>query len=98
MADETLRERVGKLEVAIPAIHIQMGVMDERTTTISEKTNGLFRAFYGYDKTPGLLHDVTNLIEKMDDLKKMVWIVIALITSLLIGGLYEVITHVPMAK
>jgi hypothetical protein len=96
VADETLRDRVSKLEASVPAIHTKMGVMDERTSTISTKTDGLFRAFYGYDKTPGLLHDVSNLIEKMDDLKRYIWIVIGLVTTLVIGGLYEILTRVPV--
>lgn len=97
MADETLRERIGKLETDVPLIYKQMGIMDERTNTISTKTDGLFRAFYGYDKIPGLLHDVTNLVEKMDDLKKLVWIVIGIVAAILIGGIYEILIHSTVA-
>jgi hypothetical protein len=93
MAEDTLRDRVGKLEADVPLIHKQMGIMDERTSTISTKADGLFRAFYGYDNKPGLLHDVANLIEKMDDLKKLVWIVIGIVVAILIGGLYEILIH-----
>jgi hypothetical protein len=93
MPEETLRDRVGKLETDIPLIHKQMGVMDERTGTIATRSTELHRAFYGYDKTPGLLHDVTNLIEKMDDLKKLVWIVIAIVASIAVGGIYEMLVH-----
>ena len=93
MADETIRDRVGKLEASIPIIHNKMGAMDERTTTIANKSDGLYRAFYGYDKTPGLLHDVVTLIEKMDDLKKLVWIVISLVVTLCIGALFTIIVN-----
>ena len=89
----TLKERVIILEKAVPEIYKALGAVDTRTTHIETNTNEVRRSIYGYDSTPGMLHMVENLKEKMEDIKKMVWVIIVIVLGIAIGGVYEAITH-----
>ncbi len=89
----TLKERVGKLEVTNLEIHKTLGAMDERTKTVEADAKEMRRAIYGYDKTPGMLHDVATLIEKMDDVKKLMWAILVIVLGTAIGGVILAIQH-----
>jgi hypothetical protein len=94
---ETLRERVGRLETAIPEIYRQLGVMDIRTGHIEISADDVKRSIYGYDTEAGILHLVKVLESKMDDIWKLMWLILGVVAAIAIGGLYEVVIHVVTA-
>ena len=98
MADTTtIKERVASLERQIPEIYKTLGTMDTRTNHISDDTAAIKRSIYGFDTTAGLLHSVKVLEDKMDDIKKLVWVVIGLIVAIATGGVYQAIVHAATA-
>jgi len=86
----TIKERVSTLETTIPEI---------KKTLINIKTNAeeVRRAIYGFDGTPGVLHKVSTLEEKMGDIKKLMWAILVVVLGIAAGGLYEAITHAASA-
>jgi archaellum component FlaC len=94
MADAiTVKERVIILEKTVPEIYKALGAVDTRTTHIENDTKEVRRSIYGFDSTPGMLHMVETLKEKMDDIKKMVWAIIIIVLGIAVGGVYEAIVH-----
>lgn len=76
----TLAERVTEVEASVEVI--------------GEKVDELMRAVYGHNSTPGMLSEQKNLCEKMDDLKKMMWIIITICAGIAIEGVYLAVQHV----
>lgn len=61
-----------------------------------EDTEGIHRAIYGFNSTPGLLSRMIQLEEMMKDIKKFVWVGITILAGIFVTAVINLILTHPL--
>jgi hypothetical protein len=90
-----IESRLTKVEEEVDDIKSIIKVADAKMTTLLERSGETKRALWGTDGKIGMVGRLAQVEEIISDTKRLMWIILGVVVSLAIGGVWELLIKKP---